>query len=80
MNNEMELRSKLTKAVNAAEDNMVTIRATEILLGLNMEGSKVLREGMKLMAKIDALYEHRMNNLIPEVVRTKKALFVELMK
>ncbi|ADQ53203.1 conserved hypothetical protein [Aeromonas phage 65] len=66
MTNEMVLRAKYTETQNDLAENLSTIRSVEALYQDCIVDLKVSRVGMKFLSRINDLYEHRMNNLVPE--------------
>lgn len=80
MTNEMVLRAEYTKTQNDLAENLSTIRSVEALYQDCIVDLKVSRVGMKFLSRINDLYEHRMNNLVPENRRAHRKLMIELFK
>ncbi|ADM80090.1 hypothetical protein phiAS5_ORF0247 [Aeromonas phage phiAS5] len=56
-----------------SKEQLRQIRELEELYSAERVGSKLSREGVKLLSRINAMYEHRMTQIVPEVVRAERA-------
>ncbi|AAQ17777.1 hypothetical protein Aeh1ORF115c [Aeromonas phage Aeh1] len=71
----MEVYKRLKERQMSADYQLECIRAIEIEKQAQTVNGKLSRDGVKLLNRLDDLYMHRMNVVVPEVAQAKRDFY-----
>lgn len=71
----LEIYKRLQERQLSADYQLNCIRAIELEKQAQTENGKLSRDGIKILNRLDDLYMHRMNVIVPELAQAKRDFY-----